>query len=136
MLPVGLTATASRSMAKLKACSPANNSCRVLGLLCNLLSSGLKHCCMLRFGRVATNATSNSSNICVKNRNFMSIIYFVNDRKFTKQFCNNTDPVLVYGIVLNLAACGTFRISLISLYLKRNEPPSARAMIFSLRLEG
>jgi len=130
MLPVGLTATASRSMAKLKACSPANNSCRVLGLLCNLLSSGLKHCCMLRFGSVATSATSNGSIICIKNRDFMSIIYFVDDRKFTKQFCNNIDPVLVYGTVLNWAAFGTFQISLLSLYLKWNKPPSARAMIF------
>jgi hypothetical protein len=73
---------------------------------------------MLRFGSVATSATSNGSIICIKNRDFMSIIYFVDDRKFTKQFCNNIDPVLVYGTVLNWAAFGTFQISLISLYLK------------------
>jgi len=112
MLPVGLTATASRSMAKLKACSPANNSCRVLGLLCNLLSSGLKHCCMLRFGSVATIATSNGSIICVKKRDFMSIIYLVGDTQIYKQFCNNIDPVLFDGTVLNLAALCTSRISL------------------------
>jgi hypothetical protein len=83
-----------------------------------LLSSGLKHCCMLRFGSIATRATSNGSIICVKNRDFISIINFVDDRRFTNQFCNNIDPVLVYGTVLNFAAFGTFRISLISLYLK------------------
>jgi hypothetical protein len=55
---------------------------------------------------------------------FMRVIYFEDDLKLSLQFYSNMDPVLCDGTVLNLAASGTFRISLMSPYSKCNDTPS------------